>query len=495
MGFRVALVGIYHESNTFIDTLTTIEDFRRGHLLIGEAIRNEYKDAHHEIGGMLEVMDARGIEVVPVFFAEATPGGIVAKATYHVLKRELLDGVRKVLPLDGCFVVPHGAGVSEEKRDMDGDWLGELRTLVGLHVPIVGTLDLHANVSTEMIDATNALVSYRQNPHIDQRERGKEAAQLLIDCMSGKVRPVQYLVQSPVAISIEQQHTESEPCKSFYDYIAKLREDTQVLGVHVALGFPYADVAEMGTTMWVITDDNVALAKEVSTKVATYLVVHKYDFVGKKISITEAVTASLSAPKPVLLLDMGDNIGGGAPGNGLALLAALQEQKALRFFMCLWDPDAVASASHLRLNGPATLVVHGVGGHGADKQELKTSHISYVNGRFREFAPRHGGQMTFDMGDTLIVTLENGSIVMLMSYRIAPFSSCQLTTFGIDPLDFDVIVAKGVHAPLAAYGPVCRSVIQVDTPGVTQADMKRFSYQYRRRPLFPFEEIGGDHEF
>src|SRR5690606_16535800 len=102
---------------------------------------------------------------------------------------------------------------------------------------------------------------------------------------------------------------------------------------------------------------------------------------------------------------------------------------------------------------------------------------------------RHGGQVTFDMGETAIVTLVNGSVVMVTSYRVPPFSLRQLTAFGIDPSVFDVLVAKGVHAPLAAYGPVCSAVIQVDTPGVTQADMTRFTYRHRRKPLFPFEQI------
>lgn len=495
MTYRIALVGIYHESNTFIDTPTTLDDFRRGHLLVGEAIRSEYRHAHHEIGGMLEVMEANGVDVIPILFAEATPGGIVEADTYQTLKTQLLAGIQDALPLDGCLVVPHGAGVSESARDMDGDWLAALRALVGPDTPIVGTLDLHANVSQRMIVATDALVAYRENPHIDQRERGREAAQLMVDCLLGKTRPVQHLVQSPVAISIEQQHTAAQPCKGLYDRLAELRGRSPVLGVHVALGFPYADVEEMGTAIWAITDGNPDVAKDTAELVAEYLVEHRHDFVGTKTSAGEALERAHNSAKPVLLLDMGDNIGGGAPGNGLALLVRLQQQKELRFFMCVWDPAAVARAAADSDGIPCELTISGFGATGSARQILRPTALRRVDGRFREVAPRHGGQVTFDMGDTLVATLENGSVVMVMSYRIAPFSLCQLTAFGINLADFDVIVAKGVHAPLAAYGPVCGSIIQVDTPGVTQADMTRFFHRYRRKPLFPFEEIGGDDGF
>ncbi|MEY3283126.1 MAG: hypothetical protein RIR86_1139, partial [Acidobacteriota bacterium] len=171
MPFRVALMGIYHESNTFVPSATTGEDFRRGQYLSGAAIRAEYQEAYHEIGGMLEVLDREGIEVLPILYASATPGGTITAATSDQLLADLCAGLEKVLPVDACLVVPHGAAVAEEFRDLDGHWLGEVRKMVGEAIPIIGTLDLHANVSQQMVAATNALVAYRENPHVDMRQR------------------------------------------------------------------------------------------------------------------------------------------------------------------------------------------------------------------------------------------------------------------------------------------------------------------------------------
>src|SRR5690606_7763807 len=151
MSMKVALLGIYHESNTFVDQPTSLTNFQKGHYLKGTAIRNEYLHAHHEIGGMIEVLDEQGIDIIPLLYAEATPGGTITADTYQALLDGMMQEVDRVLPVEAFLVVPHGAGVSEVFLDMDGHWLSKLRDKVGPDIPIVGTLDLHANVSPLMV--------------------------------------------------------------------------------------------------------------------------------------------------------------------------------------------------------------------------------------------------------------------------------------------------------------------------------------------------------
>ena len=333
MSFKIALLGIYHESNTFVQTSTIIADFEKGHYLKGEAVRSEYKDAHHEIGGMMEVMDREGMELIPVFYAEATPGGTITSEAYEVLLEEMLRELGKVLPVDAILVVPHGAGVSEVYRDMDGHWLSEVRAVVGETVPIIGTLDLHANVSPLMVSSTNALVAYKQNPHIDQRQRGKDAANLLVQLLRGRIKPVQKLMQVPVAISIEQQLTKNEPCRSMYDYADQLSRQADILSVSILPGFPYADVQEMGTSIIVVADNNKEKATSTAIALASYITGNRESFVGNKNSIPSSLALIRESKKPVLLLDMGDNIGGGGPGNNSCILEALEEESILLFYL------------------------------------------------------------------------------------------------------------------------------------------------------------------
>jgi microcystin degradation protein MlrC len=489
MNKRVALVGIYHESNTFVREPTTLINFRKGRYLKGDDIRNEYKDAHHEIGGMIEVMDSEGIEIIPVMYAEATPGGAITAETYEALLQDMMQEIDKILPVDALLVVPHGAGVSEAYSDMDGHWLKLLRDKVGAEIPIVGTLDLHANVSRLMVSATDALVSYWQNPHIDQRQRGKDAANLLVSQLQKKIKLSQILVQAPLAISIEQQLTANEPCKSLYSYAAELARQDDILSLSIQLGFLYADVEDMGTSIIVVSDNNPGLAMATGEKLRDYLIRNKESFVGKKIDIASALAMMPDSKKPVLLLDMGDNIGGGAPGNNICLLEAFEEKKEYRYYVCIYDPQAVLQAEKYAKGEIFHLSIEGVTGEENKTIDINVTLVQICDGNFKEAHPRHGGQVNYKMGKTAIVATANGSIIMLTSLRIPPFSLQQLLAFGIIPQQFDAIVAKGVNAPIAAYAPVCPTIIQVNTPGVTQADMTMFNFRNRRKPIFPFETV------
>jgi microcystin degradation protein MlrC len=489
MGRRIALLGLYHESNTFLKTKTSLKDFEKGHLLYGENIRAEYSKAFHEIGGMLEVLDASDFEPVPLLFAEATPGGAITDDTLQFLFDKISSEVRNKGPFDGIMVALHGAAVCESYPDMDGWWLEKLRTIVGNSIPIIGTLDPHANVSQRMINATNALIAYKTNPHVDQRATGAEAARLLVDTLEGRINPTQWCYQPPVTISIEQQYTSGSPCKELYALAERLARESKILSISVLLGFPYADVNEMGSAFIVVANNDNSVARTTAKILGDYLWNNRADFVGKKISVKEAIEAVGHNPKPVLLLDMGDNVGGGSPGDSTFILEALEKSGKWKSFICLYDPEAVAIADNSKPGRKISLVVGGK----TDQQhgqpyatEVTIRTIS--DGIFKEHQPRHGGQVNFNMGRIAIVETEKGTTIMLTSLRIAPFSLNQLTSFGIRPEDFDVIVAKGVHAPIAAYRPVCKSFIQVDTEGITQADLTRFAFHKRRKPLYPFED-------
>ena len=486
---QIALLGIYHETNTFIEMPTTLDDFKTGYWLPGEAIRQEYEGAHHEISGVIEVIDrCSDMELVPVLYASATPGGMIQKSAYEAVLAEMINALDAVLPVDGCIVVPHGAGVAESYPDMDGHWLTLLREKLGPEIPITGTLDPHANVSPAMVAATDALVAYATNPHIDQRVTGKKAAELMVSTLRGVILPVQQLVQLPMAISIEQQYTSHEPCLSLYDHVRQLSEQNQLLSASVLLGFPYADVPEMGSAFIVVADEKEDhqtknRLQAVGQKLTEHILSRKGAFNGKKNDI-HTVLPSLSArQKPVLMLDMGDNVGGGASGNSTHLLEALETAAIAPVFCCVYDPEAVSKANQYQPGDSFRLAI----GEDRKKYGTNVTLVGMSDGKFTESTPKHGGFVNYDMGETAIVVTEKGNTVMLTTRRTPPYSLRQMTAFGLAPESFSVIIAKGVNAPIAAYSAVCPSIVQVDTPGVTQADMTLFSYENRRKPLFPFE--------
>lgn len=486
MKMRVALIGIYHESNTFAVKPTLYEDFEKSHLLIGSEIVDEYKNAFHEIGGMIEGINHQDIELVPVYFAEATPGGTITATTYQRLQSELLGELKKAMPLDGVLVVPHGAGVSENYLDMDGDWLSKVRETVGISIPIIGTLDPHANVSQLMIDSTDGLIAYSTNPHIDQRETGKKAGELMKRVLTENLELRQLLVELPLAISIEQQYTKNEPCKSLYDFAAILKEESDLISLSIALGFPYADVKEMGTSLVIITNKDLKDAMEAGSLIKEYVINNKESFVGQKNDINEILKGVKDYQKPILMLDMGDNIGGGSLGNSTYLLDALEKWGTSNSCICICNHEAVLFASKFDIGDTFSISLKDLNENNRDKLYQVTL-INKQDGRFQELNPRHGGQVNFDMGKVVVLKTELGNTILISSLRVPPFSSQQLSAFGIQPETYDCIIAKGVNAPIAAYEEICKTILQIDSPGETQADITRFNYINRRKPLYPFE--------
>lgn len=493
---RIGVIGLLHESNTFIQEPTTLRRFEENTLLCGESIRAAFASSFHEIGGFFQGAEQAGIEVAPIFVARAMPYGTITADTFETLCERMMKALADAGRLDGLLVAPHGATVSAAFPDADGEWLTRVRKAVGPSMPIVGTLDPHANLSPTMVAACNALIAYRTNPHLDQQARGIEAATLLARTLRGEVRPVMAASYPPVAINIERQCTSEVPGELLIAEADRWLSTPGVLTNSVLLGFPYADVAEMGSAFITVTDGDLELAKRGSAAMAAWLWNHRGEFAGEFVTIEQAVTEAVrgagagagTGAGPFCLLDMGDNVGGGSPGDGTLLAHALMAHPHVRSFVCLYDPDAVQQAT---LAGVGATIALEVGGkvdplHGPPlRAEFTVQRLA--EGKFEEPQPRHGGYVQCDQGPTAVLTTKSGMTVMLTSLRMPPFSLRQLTAFGVEPTDYQVLVAKGVNAPIAAYAPVCPRRIRVNTPGVTVADMRQLEFHHRRRPLFPFE--------
>lgn len=485
---RVGILGIQHESNTFYPEPTGLRNFEETILVRGEAILCKYAGAHHEIAGFIEGLAAADIEAVPLLTAFALPSGAVTDEALDALWKMAIEELEAAGSLDGLLLAPHGAGVNESRPDMDGWWLGELRRKVGPDVPLIAVIDPHANFSAAMAASCDAVVAYRENPHVDQKQRGLEAAELMARTLRKEIRPVLAASFPHVAINIERQLTWAEPMLSVIAELERIRSLDGVLSASVVMGYPYADVAEMGSSFIVVTDGSLVLARELSGQLADWLTAHRESFRGHFLAPEDAVKRSLDLPAPVALLDMGDNLGGGAPADStvLAHLCHRLERKK-RAFICLFDPESVRE---IEASGKDVLTLR-MGGKcrttPAAPLECEVTVAKVFDGKYREGQPRHGGLKDFDMGRTALVTTESGLTIMLTSRAVLPASANQMLAFGLDPEAFDIIILKGVHLPVAAYREICPTMIRVNTPGVTTADMDALPYVNRRRPLFPFE--------
>jgi len=404
------------------------------------------------------------------------------------LLEEMLAELCSAGQLDGLLVAPHGATVSQPHPDADGAWLSMVREAVGPDCPIIGTIDPHANLSRKMVSACDALIAYRTNPHIDQRQRGLEAAQLMSQMLSDNVRPTMAVESPPMVIGIECQCHDEEPCSTLHSIADEIRDHSGVLSVSIVLGFPYADVEEMGSSVIVITDDDKDMASTHSRRLANEMWSRRASSTRQLVDVDAAVEDALKLKQPVCLLDTGDNVGGGSPGDGTWIAHILRDKRIDRSLVCLHDAKAVAAACEA---GPGATVSLQIGGHSGplngEPLEDQFTVVSIHDGHFTENKPMHGGFDTFDQGRTAVLTTSSGLTVIATSKRMTPFSLGQIISCELDPATFRILVAKGVNAPIAAYQQVCEDFVRVGTPGYTSADMTSQEYVRRRRPMFPFE--------
>jgi microcystin degradation protein MlrC len=470
---RIGILGFLHESNTFLGVPTRWEDFATTSMTAGETLRQRWSGAHHELGGFFAGCEGEGLEAVPGFATYAVPSGAIAGEDFESIADAMLAAIGEMGEVSGLLVALHGATVSERYRDADGEILRRIRERTGRGLPIVVTLDLHANVSAPMVDYADVIVAYRTNPHLDQRERGVEAARLMARLVRGEIRPVMALAAPPLAVPIAVQETS----KLFlFDDLETVLGWPGILTASVCLGFYYADVEEMGTSFLAVADGDRALAERAAAWLAGRAWERRRELVAELPSPGEAVAAAMvAAERPVVLMDVGDNVGGGSAADSLVLFEECLRQGARNGLVVIHSPLEAARAA--------------AAGPGA---ELTLGYCQGVvrllsDGRFTERKVRHGGWTHCDQGLTAVVETAEGHTVVLTSRRMAPMSLEQLRSLGIRPEEKELLIVKGVIAPQAAYREVAASIVLVDTPGPTANDPSAFRYRHRRRPMFPME--------
>lgn len=489
---RIAIGGILHESNTFSSVPTGLDDFRGRSLRRGQEIPDEYGSSQHEVGGFIQGAQENGFDPVYTVVASATPAGPVTDEAFDALTSELVRRLTEAGPLDGLLLALHGAMVVESHHDGDAEVLRRLREALGRDLPIVVTHDAHANVAPEEVELSTALVLYKEVPHVDQRERGLHAATIMARIVKEGIRPVQAIEKPPLLYNILFHDTNREPMLSLVQEARRLeRENPKILGVSVPVGYQYADVPQMGPSVVVVTDGDPDLAQREAKRLGDAMWEHRKVMRLNLPDAAEGVRRALAEPnEPVVLVEMGDNIGGGSAGDSTAILGELLAQNARGFVSAMFDPEAVRRAVESGVGGEFDSLVGGKSDdlHGPPVRIRGKVKLIY-DGKYVETAIRHGGRRYLDQGLTAVIHTEGSTqdlpnVVLLNSKRHTPFSLGQLTSAGIVPERQKILVVKAAVAFRAAYEPIAGTIIEVDTPGLTAVNPTRFQYNHVRPDLF-----------
>jgi microcystin degradation protein MlrC len=490
---RLAALGLSHETNTFSTVPTDYELFESTGIFRGQEVVREFGASQATMAGLLAAGERTGVELVPLFFAHAHPFGTITREAFEQLAGEMLDLLKAHGPWDGVLLGLHGAAVSEDDPDADGEILRRVRELVGPRVPIGAAHDMHANVSRQMIEHATVTTVYQTNPHLDARERALECADLIIRTVQGEIHPVQALEMPPLVVNILKQFTGDEPMRGLVEAAAAARAAPGMLSASVVEGYPYADVPEMGMSFLAIADGDPAAAHATARNLTRMAWERRAALQGQAPSPEAALRRAMAAARgPVVLMDVGDNIGGGSPADSTILLAEARRQGVRSFLQTLCDPQAVQACVASGIGSEVTLPV----GAKTDDRHGQPVVVSgcvrtISDGRFEDPRPTHGGFRFFDGGPTIRLDTTDGHTLVLTSKRVGNTSIQQMYSLGIRPEEYRVVIAKGVISPRPAYAPIASEIILVDTPGVTTADLTRFEYHRRRKPLYPFEPEAG----
>jgi microcystin degradation protein MlrC len=476
---RIAIAGFMHESNTFNPLRADRAAFEQQGFAKGIDLLAEWRDAHHEIGGFLEAAGVEGFEPVPLLAAWATPAGPVTRDAFDEITGEIIDRLRRERP-DGLLLALHGAMVSEDHLDADGETLARIRAAIGRDFPLAVTLDLHGNISPRFAELTDIAVAYRTNPHVDQRECGRRAARILVGQLRGEVRPRLALAKPPMLINIMKQDTSRQPLAGFMQRVRRMEQEEKVLAASLLPGFAYADVPQMGPSVLVVANGDAALARRHADSLAEELYAARTQFDAALPEAREAVALALRAErKPVVLVDTGDNVGGGSAGDGTVILAELLARRATRAVVCLYAPEEVRTCTAAGVGAEVTLSVGGKVDRLHGDPVKVTGRVSLLHdGAYVEPEVRHGGKRLNHMGPTALLELPGDNRLVLTTLRHPPFSLGALTCLGIRPGEQKILVVKAAIAYKAAYAPVAGTIIEVDTPGLTAINPARLSYRH-----------------
>jgi microcystin degradation protein MlrC len=485
---RIAVAGFMHESNTFASIRADRAAFAQQGLALGTEMLTEWRDAHHEVAGFLQAGAVEGFEPVPLLMAWATPSGPVTTDAFDEITGELVERLRRARP-DGLLLALHGAMVSDGHRDADGEVVARIRAAVGRDFPLALTFDLHGNLSPRLAELCDVAVAYRTNPHVDQRECGSRAARLLVRWLRGEVRPRLALARPLMLINIMKQDTSREPLAGFMRRARHIEQQPGVLSASLLPGFAYTDVPQMGPSVVVVADGDHDLARRHADALAAELWEAREQFDVRLPDAAQAVAQALTQTRtPVVLVDPGDNVGGGSAADGTVILAELLRQKATGAVVCLYAPEEVRACAAAGVGAEVALHVGGKVDRLHGDPVAVTGRVALLHdGTYVEEQVRHGGKRVNHMGPTALVELVGGNRLVLTTLRHPPFSLGALTCLGIRPAEQRILVVKAAIAYKAAYGPIAGAIIEVDTPGLTAINPGRLAYRHIRRPLWPLE--------
>lgn len=424
---------------------------------------------------------ARGYTVHEGLCAFAEPAGPTVRAAYEALRDEILDDLRAALPVDLVLLSLHGAMVADGYDDCEGDLLARVREVVGPRVPIGAELDPHGHLSPAMLAHATALICFKHYPHVDFAERAAELFDIVADAAEGRVRPRMSAFDCRM---IGGYHTLVEPMKGYVERLCAREREPGVLSVSVAHSFPWGDVPDAGTKLLVITDDDPALGDRIAEDLGRALIDLRGRTFRPQLGLAEGLDRALACPRgPVVLGDVSDNTGAGAPGDATFILAELRRRHVTDAALaCLYDPIAVQIAMAAGEGATLDIRVGGkLGPMSGDPIDLRAQVRRVARGLHQVW-----GDSSNPLGDVVVLHAD-GIDLVVNDLRTQVFAPDVFTALGIDPAQRRLLVVKSSQHYRAAFAGVAAEILDVAAPGAVQPNFAALPLRRISRPMWPFD--------
>src|SRR5216683_5986809 len=451
---RIAVGGFLHETNTFAPTKATYDDFVHGggwpSMALGSDVLKVMRNINVGLAGFIGAAEANGWELVPTISCGASPSAHVTKDAFERIVKVMVDGIAAAGPLDAVYLDLHGAMVTEHLDDGEGEILARVRKLIGQDVPLVASLDLHANVTPDMVEHADALIAYRTYPHVDMADTGRAAATHLAPLLRTRQRFAKAFRQLPFLIPISWQCTNDQPTKGIYEKLASLESDA-VPTLSFAPGFPAADFPDCGATVFAYGRMQ-ADADAAADNIAALIESHENDFDGRIYTPDEGVRHAMElatrASKPIVIADTQDNPGAGGDSDTTGMLRALVRNGATKAAIgVIVDPESAKAAHAAGQGATIRLALGGKSGIPGDAPFEATFVVEQLSdGQFIAPGPYFGGSR-MNLGPS--AALRIGGVRVVVGSRKAQLADQAMFRYvGIEPTEQSILVNKSsVHLP------------------------------------------------
>jgi len=412
----------------------------------------------------------------------ASAAGTTNRADYETMRDEILGQLRAAMPVDGVLLGLHGAMVAFGYDDVEGDLIERARAIVGAKCVIGVELDPHCHLTLPRVRNADVIVIYKEFPHTDVVERAEDLLDLVLATLRGKIKPVMSLYDCR---QIQSYPTTLPLMRAFVDRIKGLEGKDGILSVSIVHCFPYADVPELSGRVLVVADGDKAKADALATRLGQELVSMRGKTMPDFYDVKGGVAAALAFnAAPVVMAEPTDNAGGGAPSDNTSILRELVARGADGAALGpIWDPVAVRLCFDAGLGATFPLRLGGkIGPASGAPFDAMATVIGLAADCWQSFGPTR-----VPLGDCAAVRV-GGVEVALITKRTQALGLELFTNLGIDPRAKKLLVVKSTNHFMAAFGPIAKKVLYVDSDAPLARDYRKVPYTRVRRPIWPLDD-------